>query len=600
MDYQAFYEGRAFDAYEFLGAHTLPEGGVVFRVYAPGSYNVSLIGEFNGWHEVPMSRMEQVGFYELFLPEARAGQMYKYVIYGQNGRMEHCDPYGFGMELRPAFASIIRDLSGYSFRDEDWMRRRSRCFDAPLSVYELHLGSFRRREGFEPNAWYRYSEIANDLIEYLRKYNFTHVEFMPLAEHPFDGSWGYQQTGFFAPTARYGEARELMELIDRLHEAGFGAILDFVPTHFATDAYALSRFDGTELYEYPNGDGLNVEWGTQYFNLSRGEVVSFVQSAAAYWLKMYHFDGLRMDAISHMVYWMGDSTRGTNENGVRFLQKLNQGLHDLFPSVMLMAEDSTAFENCTRDVRDGDDVVGFDYKWDLGWMHDTLEYFSMPPRERADAAEKLTFSMHYFYKERYLLPLSHDDVVHGKRSILDRFYGGYAEKFSQAKVFYLYMLVHPGKLLNFMGNELGMLREWDERREPDYYLLNYPRHAAFSAFFSRIGELYQKLQPLFEMDYSPEGFRWIAMGEEGEGVFGIQRLCTSRAASLLTLMNFSNEERRYRLCAGRKVRLVTELHTDWTTFGGSTPDDRKEYLANAEEKLAIRIPAYSGLLLSAW
>ena len=598
MDYQAFYEGRAFDAYEFLGAHTLPEGGVVFRVYAPGSYNVSLIGEFNGWHEVPMSRMEQVGFYELFLPEARAGQMYKYVIYGQNGRMEHCDPYGFGMELRPAFASIIRDLSGYSFRDEDWMRRRSRCFDAPLSVYELHLGSFRRREGFEPNAWYRYSEIANDLIEYLRKYNFTHVEFMPLAEHPFDGSWGYQQTGFFAPTARYGEARELMELIDRLHEAGFGAILDFVPTHFATDAYALSRFDGTELYEYPNGDGLNVEWGTQYFNLSRGEVVSFVQSAAAYWLKMYHFDGLRMDAISHMVYWMGDSTRGTNENGVRFLQKLNQGLHDLFPSVMLMAEDSTAFENCTREVRDGG--LGFDYKWDLGWMHDTLEYFSMPPRERADAAEKLTFSMHYFYKERYLLPLSHDDVVHGKRSILDRFYGGYAEKFSQAKVFYLYMLVHPGKLLNFMGNELGMLREWDERREPDYYLLNYPRHAAFSAFFSRIGELYQKLQPLFEMDYSPEGFRWIAMGEEGEGVFGIQRLCTSRAASLLTLMNFSNEERRYRLCAGRKVRLVTELHTDWTTFGGSTPDDRKEYLANAEEKLAIRIPAYSGLLLSAW
>ena len=598
MDYQAFYEGRAFDAYEFLGAHTLPEGGVVFRVYAPGSYNVSLIGEFNGWHEVPMSSMEQVGFYELFLPEARAGQMYKYVIYGQNGRMEHCDPYGFGMELRPAFASIIRDLSGYSFRDEDWMRRRSRCFDAPLSVYELHLGSFRRREGFEPNAWYRYSEIANDLIEYLRKYNFTHVEFMPLAEHPFDGSWGYQQTGFFAPTARYGEARELMELIDRLHEAGFGAILDFVPTHFATDAYALSRFDGTELYEYPNGDGLNVEWGTQYFNLSRGEVVSFVQSAAAYWLKMYHFDGLRMDAISHMVYWMGDSTRGTNENGVRFLQKLNQGLHDLFPSVMLMAEDSTAFENCTRDVRDGG--LGFDYKWDLGWMHDTLEYFSMPPRERADAAEKLTFSMHYFYKERYLLPLSHDDVVHGKRSILDRFYGGYAEKFSQAKVFYLYMLVHPGKLLNFMGNELGMLREWDERREPDYYLLNYPRHAAFSAFFSRIGELYQKLQPLFEMDYSPEGFRWIAMGEEGEGVFGIQRLCTSRAASLLTLMNFSNEERRYRLCAGRKVRLVTELHTDWTTFGGSTPDDRKEYLANAEEKLAIRIPAYSGLLLSAW
>lgn len=597
MDFQAFYEGRAFDAYEYLGAHPLLDGGVVFRVYAPNAYGVSLIGEFGGWHEVPMARLEQAGFYELIVPEAKAGQMYKYVVYGQNGRMEHCDPYGFGMELRPAFASIIRDLTNYSFRDAAWMQRRSRCFVAPLSIYELHLGSFRRRDTYEPAAWYRYGEIADELIEYLRKYNFTHVEFMPLAEHPFDGSWGYQQTGFFAPTARYGEARELMELVDRLHQAGFGVILDFVPAHFATDAYALARFDGTELYEYPNGEGLNIEWGTQNFNFSRGEVSSFVLSAAAYWLETYHFDGLRMDAISQMVYWMGDQSRGVNENGVRFLKTLNQGLHTRFPAVMLMAEDSTAYEGCTRDVEAGG--LGFDYKWDLGWMHDTLEFFAMPPKERADASEKLTFSMHYFYKERHLLPLSHDDVVHGKRSILDKFYGSYAEKFSQARAFYLYMLVHPGKMLNFMGNELAMLREWDVRRESDYFLLKYPRHAAFSEYFSRLGEVYQAFLPLFEMDYSPEGFRWIAMGEDGESVYGMQRVSVGWKASLLALFNFSDEERHYRLRSEREVRLVTELHTEWKTFGGSMPEARTEHIANAGEGLAISLPAYSGVLLSA-
>ncbi len=596
MDFQAFYEGQAFDAYKYMGAHPIPEGGVVFRVYAPNAYGVSLIGEFGGWHEVPMARLEQGGFYELKVPEAKPGQMYKYVIYGQNGRMEHCDPYGFGMELRPAFASIIRDLSGYSFRDAAWMQQRSRCFVAPLSIYELHLGSFRRHEGFEPMAWYRYSEIADELVEYLRKYNFTHVEFMPFAEHPYDGSWGYQQTGFFAPTARYGEARELMELVDRLHQAGFGVILDFVPAHFAIDSYALPRFDGTELYECPNGEGFNSEWGTQNFNYSRGEVASFVKSAAAYWLDTYHFDGLRMDAISQMVYWMGNPSNGVNEKGVRFLQTLNEGLHSRFPAVMLMAEDSTAYEGCTRDVDAGG--LGFDYKWDLGWMHDTLEFFAMPPEKRADASEKLTFSMHYFYKERHLLPLSHDDVVHGKRSILDKFYGSYAEKFDQAKVFYLYMLAHPGKKLNFMGNEFAMMREWDERRESDYYLLQYPRHAKFSAYFSRLGEVYQAFLPLFETDYSPEGFRWTSMGEDGECVYGILRISLGRAASLLALFNFSNEKRHYRHRSEREVRLVTELHTDWTTFGGSTPEERTAYMANAGEGLRIGLPAYSGVLLS--
>lgn len=595
MDFQAFLEGRAFDAFDYFGAHPLREGGVVFRTYAPNAQGVSIFGDFNGWHETPMSCPVRSGFYEIRIPNARPGQMYKYVVYGATGRMEHSDPYGFGMELRPACASIIRDLDTYTFWDATWMQRRSRCFAEPLNIYELHMGTFRRHRGEAPEAWYRYSEIADPLIEYLRKFHFTHVEFMPLAEHPHDGSWGYQQTGFFAPTIRYGFPDELMELIDRLHQAGFGAILDFVPGHFASDPYALPLYDGTPLYEYPDPSLAYTEWGTKNFMFARGEAASFVQSAANYWLEKYHFDGLRMDAISHLVYWAGDKNRGVNADAVRFLQGMNRGLHDRFPSVLLMAEDSTAYEGCTRPAEQGG--LGFDYKWDLGWMHDTLEYFALPPKDRANAQGKLTFSMHYFYKERHLLPLSHDEVVDGKKAIADRFYGGYVDKLRQARAFYLYMFIHPGKKLNYMGNELAMLRAWDERRALDDYLLRYPLHRGFAAFFSRLGEVYQAFSALFAREDTPEGFRWISMGEDG-GLFGIERRSLGGSQRLAAFFNFSDSEARHIYHPEGAVRLVTELHTEWSSFGGSIPESRSGLLVDFLAGSEIALPPFSAVLYS--
>ena len=384
MNLQKFYMGEAFDAYEYFGAH-LEDGGVAFRTYAPNAHQITITGQFNNWQEQPMEQLHQSGVWVGFSKEAHPGHMYKYVIYGQNGRVEHCDPYGFGMELRPGACSIIRDLSEYTFTDE---------------------------------KWYSYNEIADELIAYLKEYGYNYVEFMPLSEHPFDGSWGYQNTGFYAPTSRYGTAAQLMELIDKLHNAGIGAIMDFVPVHFAVDAYGLKEYDGTSLYEYPHKDVGESEWGSYNFIHSRREVACFLQSAANYWLKEYHFDGLRMDAVSRLIYWQGDEKRGENGVTVNFLKIMNKGLHALHPTAILIAEDSTAYPGVTKEVEKGG--LGFDYKWDLGWMHDTLKYFECHPYDRAFMPDKITFSIFYAYNEQYILPFSHDEVVHdmGRKQLL--------------------------------------------------------------------------------------------------------------------------------------------------------------------------------------
>ncbi|MBQ4304923.1 MAG: 1,4-alpha-glucan branching protein GlgB, partial [Lachnospiraceae bacterium] len=516
---QRFYDGDEFFAYKYFGAHKA-EKGVIFRTFALNADKVTLIGEFSGWKELDMSDSARKGFWELTVPEAGEGQMYKYVIYSKLGRIEHCDPYGFGMELRPGFASIVRDLDAYQFSDEEWMKERTRNFDRPLNIYELHLGSWKRKPE-DPNGWYDYTEIADDLIAYVKKYHYTHVEIMPLSEHPFDGSWGYQNTGFFAPTSRYGTAPQLKELVDRLHRAGIGAIIDFVPAHFATDYYALKEYDGTQLYEYPESDVTASEWGSYNFIFARREVASFMQSAANYWLAEYHFDGLRMDAVSRLIYWMGNESRGENPTSINFLKNMNEGLHRLHPTAMLIAEDSTSYPGCTKPAWAGG--LGFDYKWDLGWMNDTLDYFMKQSGERKDVPQKLTFSMYYFYNERYLLPFSHDEVVHGKKTIIDKIFGDYEMKFPQARALYMYMFVHPGKKLNFMGNEIAMFREWDENKEPDYFLLKYPNHDSFSEYIKELNRLYAEMPAFYEMDYEDEGFRWVAMNDQGHNVFGIQR-----------------------------------------------------------------------------
>ncbi len=589
MDFQAFYDGKVFDAYRYLGAHP-DRKGVTFRTYAPSAQQVAVIGEFNGWQEEPMTQPVRSGFWEMHAEGAKPGQMYKYVIYSRDGRVEHCDPYGFGMEKRPGFASIVRDLSEYTFHDGAWMKKRTRCFDRPLNIFEVHLGSFRTNPD-DSDGWYRYDEIADDLIDYVKKYHFTHVEFMPLAEHPFDGSWGYQETGYFSPTSRYGTASQLMELVDRLHQAGIGAIVDFVPAHFALDWYALRRYDGTELYEYPPSDVSESEWGSCNFIFSRREVACFMQSAANYWLTEYHFDGLRMDAVSRMIYWQGNEARGVNTNSVDFLRSMNAGLHRLHPDAMLIAEDSTAYPGCTKAPEEGG--LGFDYKWDLGWMNDTLDYFMKTTDERRSLSQKLTFSMYYFYRERHLLPFSHDEVVHGKRTIIGKIYGEYEEKFAQLRTLYLYMLAHPGKTLNFMGNEIAMFREWDETREPDYNLLDYPMHRAFSGFFAELMELGRTHPAFYEMDYEPGGFQWLSINESGNDVYVIRR--NAREESLVIFFNFSNSMQNAPYQSDYDGHLELLLHSDWERFGGGTKESREggRVAISKDRPIHLVLPAFS-------
>ncbi len=595
FDFQKFYMGDCFDAYKYLGAHPV-EGGVVFRTFAPGADRVTLMGEFNGWQEEEMTQRVRAQFYECTVPGARVGQMYKYVIYSKAGRVEHCDPYGFGMELRPAWASIVRDLEEYTFGDDAWMRQRSLNLDDPLNIYEMHLGSWRRKET-DPEAdvaegWYRYDEIAGLLIDFLKENHYTHVEFMPLSEHPFDGSWGYQNTGFFAPTARYGTAAQLRYLVDSLHRAGFGAILDFVPAHFARDSYGLLRYDGTPLYELPDSDVSGSEWGTCNFMYSRREVVTFMQSAANYWLAEYHFDGLRMDAVSRLIYWQGEEWRGVNHENIAFLRRMNNGLRCLHPTAMLIAEDSTSYPGCTQPADRGG--LGFDYKWDLGWMNDTLDYFMKTSEERSRLPEKLTFSMYYYYNERYLLPLSHDEVVHGKKTIIDKIFGSYEDKFPQLRALYLYMYVHPGKKLNFMGNELAMFREWDETREPDLFLLKYPLHDSFHAYMQTLNGLYASMPALYELDYMPEGFKWLVMNENGSDVYAIRR--SGRMSAAVAVFNFSDREQTCRIGGDREETWELVLHTDWQRFSGNTKETAVRCRVSSGRQQMIILPAFSGAL----
>ena len=578
MDKQAFFDGTMFDAYRWFGAH-LEGDTAVFRTFAPNASRITVTGECNGWDETELTQDGRSGFWEGRVTGAAAGQFYKYRIYGANGTVtEHCDPYGFAMELRPGCCSVITELDEYTFTDAEWMKNRTASPDAPLNIYEMHLGSWRRSPDNE-NGWYRYDEIADLLIPYLQKNGFTHVEFLPLSEHPFDGSWGYQNTGFFAPTARYGTPAQLKALIDRLHQSGIGAIMDFVPVHFAVDSYGLARYDSTPLYEYPHVAVGESEWGSYNFIHSRREVRCFLQSAANYWLEEFHFDGLRMDAVSRLIYWQGDPARGVNGDTLAFLKMMNQGLKDRHPTALLLAEDSTAYPGVTKPLEQ--DGLGFDYKWDLGWIHDTLEYFQTPPDERPLYRGKLLFSMQYFPNEHYLLPLSHDEVVHGKAAIVQKMWGAdLTDKYAQARAFYLYMFAHPGKKLNFMGNELGLRTEWSEAGELDWTYENGPFHTFFCALCAAY-----RAHPALHADYAPDSFRWCEPDPDAPCVFAFER--RSADETLLAVCNFADEV--YTFDAPRGAELV--LHTAWPQFGGD-PDAAALLTGDA-----LTLPAFSAALL---
>lgn len=575
MELDKFYKGEAFDAYEYFGAH-LRGGEVVFRVYAPNAEAVRLMGEFSDWQEQDMGKVAQ-GVWEYVSPWARPGQMYKYVIYSKSGRAEHCDPYGFGMEMRPGSCSVIRDLDEYKFTDKSWLRRRTKCFDRPLNIYELHLGSWRKK-GWQ---WYNYDEISEQLIGYLKANGYSHVEFMPLTEHPFDGSWGYQNVGYFAPTSRYGTAAQLMALIDRLHNAGLGAILDFVPVHFAMDHFGLGSFDGTALYEYSNKRAARSEWGSYNFDHGRAEVRSFLQSAANYWLKEFHFDGLRVDAVSRLIFRKGDWRQGENPEGLSFIKGLNQGLQQRHPTAILIAEDSTAWQGVTRPVEQGG--LGFDYKWDLGWTYNTLKYFSYVASGRATKGEHISAAFDYSRNERYILPLSHDETARGTGALIQRLRG--EDKLRQARLLQLYMICHPGKKLNFMGNELASFREWNEGGPLDWELLKSPEHGVFLRFVKDLNSLYIKKKAFWSNDHGPDNFQWLNCRSSGACVFGISRPCGQN--TILAFFNFSNKAAAIEPDVHGNVKML--INSDWDIYGGSTKKA-------ARQRIMKRLPAYSGVV----
>ena len=568
---EQFKNGTAHDAYKYFGAH-VQKKGVVFRTYAPRADHVNIFGEFNGWQEEPMER-EEDGTFTFVSKDAKPGMMYKYVIYGWNGyRMEHSDPYGYGVELRPGSASVIVDLSGYEFTDQKWMKERSLNYDEPLSIYEMHFGSWKKNPKNE-NGWYSYRELAKPLIDYVKKSGYTHIEVMPLTEYPFDGSWGYQVTGFFAPTSRYGKADDLKYFINECHNAGIGVIMDYVPVHFAIDDFGLKNYDSTALYEYYQG-GSESQWGSCMFNHGRKEVCSFLISAANYWLDEYHFDGLRIDAVSNLIYVNGSQDQGENKAGQEFIRALNSTVRKLHPTAMLFAEDSSSWQGgVTKPVKDGG--LGFDYKWNMGWMYDSLYFLGLPVEQRLEQYHKMTFSMWYFYNERYLLSLSHDEVVNGAKTILEKIPGDDEEKFSQVRMYYLYMLAHPGKKLSFMGNELGERTEWHDGRDLAWELLKEPKHKALYDYMCSLQKIYTSEEAFFAGELDIKQFQWLYCKQEKYPVYIMQR--TGKNKTYVAVLNFSNEEiDDFELILDKKQEWKMVLNSEWKRFGGTLPEKKED------------------------
>lgn len=597
-----YYKGCALDAYELFGAHLCEERGkkgVRFTVYAPHAQGIQVIGSFDDWsckgHQ--MRRKDDKGIWSLFVAEAKEGDMYKYRVTQATGRIvDKMDPYAFYSELRPNTASIVTNLDYKKWSDEKWLAQRTKNFDKPVNIYEMHLGSWKKDEDQE---WVNYKDIAKELIAYVKENNFTHIELMPLNEYPFDGSWGYQCSGYFSATSRYGSAQELMYLINACHRANIGIIMDFVPVHFVRDDFSLSYFDGTPLYEYEKACDADSQWGTANFNLWREEVRSFLMSAAAFWIDKYHVDGLRMDAISNIIHWHGNKDLGENEGALHFIKRMNYHLSEAYKGVMLIAEDSSDFANVTKATQDGG--LGFDYKWDLGWMNDTLKYLEKDPIYRKWHHNNITFSMAYFYSERFIMEFSHDEVVHGKKTIVDKIWGSYEEKFAQLRTLYLYMFTHPGKKLNFMGNELAHFREWDEEKQCDWDLLKYPMHDAFHRYFAKLGELYCKTPALYETEYDWTSFQWIDADNADENMFSYLR--KNENSYYIVILNFSpNAYKKHAFGVPEKGVYHELLNTEQDIWGGEITELGKMKAVEKEcnklpYTIEVDVPAFGGVLL---
>ena len=581
LDVYLAREGRHERLYEKLGAQVVAEG-VTFAVWAPTAQHVALVGDFNGWDPTatPMQNIGDAGVWTALVAGAEHGQRYKYAVTGADGRtMLKADPFAFATEVPPQTASVIF-RSAHEWQDADWIeqRRGSEPHGKPISVYEVHLGSWRLNP-LEANRPLRYDELARELADYVLDLGFTHVELLPIMEHPFSGSWGYQVTGFFTPTSRFGTPDDFRAFVDTLHQRGVGVILDWVPAHFPRDDWALARFDGTALYEHDDPRrGAHPDWGTLVFNFGRHEVRNFLLASALYWLREMHVDGLRVDAVASMLYldysrregeWVPNVFGGREDlEAVSFLKELNEVVHGREPGVVSAAEESTAWPGVSRPTYVGG--LGFGFKWNMGWMHDTLDYFRREPVYRRYHHHQLTFSLMYAFSENFILPLSHDEVVHGKGSLLRKMPGDRWQQFANLRALYAYMWAHPGKKLLFMGGELAQDDEWSHDRSLDWHLLERKEHSGVHALVRELNRVYRDEQSLWERDHDPAGFTWLEANDANNNVLAFARFGSNATRPLVCVCNLSPEVRHaYRVGLPSPGRWVELLNTDSTYYGGS-------------------------------
>ncbi|MBP1169288.1 1,4-alpha-glucan branching enzyme [Paenibacillus sp. PvR018] len=583
-DLYLFHEGNLFRSYRMLGAHlTMQDGitGVRFAVWAPHAREVRVIGDFNFWDSSKhiMQKISTWGVWSLFVPAANEGDYYKYEIVTAEGTMlQKADPYAFWSEVKPGTASRIASLEGYEWADQAWRERKKTvsALHSPMNIYEVHLGTWKKKQD---GGYYTYRELAEELVDYVKEMGYTHIELLPLAEHPYDRSWGYQATGYYSVTSRFGKPKDFMYFVDRCHQAGLGVIMDWVPGHFVKDDHGLRQFDGEPLYEYSDpARAEKPEWGTLSFDFSKPEVVSYLISNALFWMDVYHIDGLRVDAVASILYlnfgkpcemWVKNAHGGDeNPEAIEFIKKLNHTVFAYNPHALMMAEDSTSWPLVTAPVHEGG--LGFNYKWNMGWMNDMLKYMEMDPYFRGGNHQLLTFSFMYTFSENYVLPLSHDEVVHGKKSLLNKMPGDYWQKFANLRLLYGYMMSHPGKKLLFMGGEFGQFDEWKDLEDLDWELLGYDSHLSMRRYVRDLNHLYVRESALWELDHVPEGFAWIDPHDQKQSVTTFMRMSRNPEDVLVIVSNFTPiYHENYRIGVPYAGEYVELFNSDAGEYGGS-------------------------------